>query len=176
MSSRIESLAETVAIAWGECCSRIEYRARHGSDSGLWRALDDLLCWRLDHSSGEIKRPAAILEIEKTAERMANAKSAQSSVEKPAAPDSVFVLWDANEGEFCGDPYACAVNGLVVAEYHRRTPEQDRAVIRCSLDALQAWNNWDGHSAEGFWPLANRIRDLRAALTAAGYLEEDSHV
>lgn len=102
--------------------------------------------------------------------------------EPKVPPDSVFVLWDPNEGEFCGDPYAdpreayaCAVNGLGVAEYHRRTPEQDRAVIRCSLDVLQAWSNWDGHSAEGFWPLANRMHELRAALTAAGYLEGGSH-
>lgn len=77
MSSRIESLVKTVVEAWVKC------RAWYGADSDLGRALDELARWQFDESVCESEHPAALLEIEKTAERMANAKSAQSAVEKP---------------------------------------------------------------------------------------------
>jgi hypothetical protein len=53
--------------------------------------------------------------------------------------------------------------------YTWQTPEQDRAVIRKALDAVEAWDEWDGDICNSD-RLEHSLESLRKALTSSGYL------
>lgn len=81
----------------------------------------------------------------------------------------------------CGEPVEgghepkCCIDNITGAEeqaHKSLTAMYSSADIACrrAADALQAWDDWDGDICESV-SLEESIESLRAALTAAGYLD-----
>lgn len=84
---------------------------------------------------------------------------------------------DCGSSDPYADPYKSerAVRGFPAIA--GPTTEEDRAIIRRALDVIEKWDAWDVATINrDVIRLCHSCNDLRAALTAAGYLPEDSSI